>query len=418
VTVAERYTTEEKEFDDERNTEIARSEKVLADLLEKLEGIVTAAVNARDSAEDSRAAQEIVKFAAEADFAIKDKALEAAKTLQADEVAEGEKVSAEEIANANSAFDSETASYDTLKKSQITLLDKEDALLKSIKAALEGNGFSLSGKTEHAAIDTCAAELGPLKTAKATLVKTGADCASFKALAAGGAAATASAEEEAACTALPGAEADAKQAAETYNACISKPAALISVNTALAQLHSKYLNSAYDYETAKAELNAEIAKIEASLAAERKKMVDQYDADVDSSTDKRDTEITRSKKVLADLIAKHKGLVADAQKLRDDALDVQTTEQAKYAKLVGILNEKQAAYEAALEKQAKEGAAGRELSTNEIAAANLRYSTNAARILNIKNTDTKYINAELQAVTMVENIVAELNITNEVTTGV
>jgi len=206
-------------------------------------------------------------------------------------------------------------------------------------------------------------------------------------------------------------------AAENYNKCISKPASLISVNTALAQLHSKYLDSAYDYEAAKAELNAELAKIAASLEAERKKLVDQYDTDVQSSTDKRDTEITRSEKVLADLIAKHKGLVADAQKKRDDALGVQTTEQAEYDRLVGILND-QAAYEAALDKQATEGAAGRELSTQEIAAANLRYTTNSARILNIKNTDIDYIEAELEAVKMVENIMAELNITDEVTTGV
>jgi hypothetical protein len=255
-------------------------------------------------------------------------------------------------------------------------------------------------------------------TAKEALVTASTDCASFQALAAGGAAGKASDDEKAACTALPGAEAEAKQAAETYNACISKPASLISVNTALAQLHSKYLNSAYDYETAKAELNAELKKIEASLAAERKKMVDQYDADVDSSTDKRNTEIARSKKVLADLISKHVGLVADAQKLRDDASDVMKAEQAKYGELVGILNEKQAAYEAALEKQAKEGEAGRELSTQEIAAANLRYATNALRITNIKETDTDYIQAELEAVRMVELILKELNITDEVTTGV
>merc|ERR1712216_715334 len=127
---------------------------------------------------------EAVRLAAEADFTAKDKALEAAKALQASEVAAGQKLSAEEISNALSAFDSETASYDTLRKSQTALLDREDALLESIKAALQGNGFSLKGKTEHAAIDTCANELGPLKTAKAALVKASTECASFEALAA------------------------------------------------------------------------------------------------------------------------------------------------------------------------------------------------------------------------------------------
>merc|ERR1711881_820727 len=87
VEVQEKYEKEHKEFDDERNTEIARSKKVLADLLAKLQGIVDAARAERDAAETARAAQEQVRIAAEADFTAKDAALVAAQKLEAAEVA-------------------------------------------------------------------------------------------------------------------------------------------------------------------------------------------------------------------------------------------------------------------------------------------------------------------------------------------
>jgi len=102
---------------------------------------------------------------------------------------------------------------------------------------------------------------------------------------------------------------------------------------------------------------------------------------------------------------------------RDDAKAAMESEQAKYAELVGVMHEKQAGYEAALDKQSTEGEAGREHWSSRVAAANQRYTDNVARIQAIKETDTDYIMAELEAVGMVENILVELNITDEVSTN-
>merc|ERR1711959_832822 len=165
-------------------------------------------------------------------------------------------------------------------------------------------------------------------------------------------------------------------------------------------------------------LKMSLNKITDKISNERKALGDQYHADLLSSTTKRDDEIARSEGVLQGVKDHWDGVISAAQTKRDAALTEQTTQQKLYANLVTIKNDKQAALDAARTKQQDDGNAGRQQHTDNTANANQRYDDNAARILDIKNVDTDYLNEELGVIDIVEKIVAEIGITNEVSTDV
>jgi hypothetical protein len=222
-----------------------------------------------------------------------------------------------------------------------------------------------------------------------------------------------------ACADFQGAGAKARQAQDAYETCINKAASLLSVTeakSALVALRSKYISKNFNYEASKAVLQKEFDAISDQIEASRKKLNEQYTADLASSTTKRDNEIARSKAVYAGIVKAQAGLVAAAQALRDAALATQTKEQALYKKLVDILTAKQGALDAALARQQTEGDAARDLNSREVGAASERYQTNSARILSIKESDADYLAEELTTVTTVREIVSELGITDEVTT--
>ena len=415
-TVDAQYYAEKGEFDTERNVEIKRSEEELKALLATLADIVVGATGERDVAEKNRAAQEIVRVTAEGDYEAKSGALQAAKILEAMEVSQGSQLSKGEISDANSAFTTETELYAGLLKTGTELLTKEVTLIGKISAALDGKGFSVKDKPVHAKLNTCATEKSASDSATAKVAVISQDCSKFNILEAGGDEANASEDESKACAALPAAHKASTNAADTYSACISQEASFLSTaeaEAALVQLGEKYIGKDFDYEGAKVLLKGQLNKILAKLTTERNALEVQYKADLASSTKKRDDEIARSEKVLADLVQKHVDLVAAAQKLRDDAFGVQTTEQALYAKLLGISNDKQAKFEEALKHQQTKGDAGKIVNQNSVDAANTRYTNNAARILNLKEIDTEYLTDELAAVSTIESIMFELGITDE-----
>jgi hypothetical protein len=419
--VKQKYTNELSEFEDEKTSAIAESLKVQDACLTKLQDKVDLTRQERDTAESARADQEKVKIAAESDFTAKDKALNGAKTLEASEVGAAQDNSSDEIAAAKSTFATEKVQYDDLLEHGSALLDKETALIGKITSAMSGEGLSFQDKPKHAKVDYCTAEKDSLDKAANAAQGIGQLCNSFTLKEAGGHLDDATEDEKAACERVSNAE-DAKDTAGAeYHACISQPASLMSVHeakTALVQLGTKYIREDYTYEEQKASINKELNKILATLSSDRQTMADQYKADLGSSTKKRDDEIARSEKVVADLVAKHKGLVAAAQKLRDDASTVQTTEQETYDRLAAVKNEKQALFDAALLEQTNQGKACQNTHQANTDSANSRYTSNAARIVKIKDDDLDYINEELIVVATVEAILKKLNITDEVTTNV
>jgi hypothetical protein len=409
-----KHAAEDKEFDDERNAEITRSNTVLEQTLRDLSDAVENAKTQRDTAEGNRAAQESVKIAAETDFAAKDQALKDAQDLQTRTVDAADEASKAEITAAHDAFNNEKRAYDELKTSGTALLDKEENLLDQIKSAIAGEGFSIGSKTTHKNVNHCLNEKTALDHAKDEIHSFQNQCAADQANAAGGkgSSSTACADFE---TAKPK-EADAQS---SYTACISTTASLLSISeakSALLMLRSKYIHSDFNYEEAKASLGGEFDKIALKLTEERETLNRQYNADVTSSTTKRDNEIARSEQVYQDIVHHHTSLVGAAQTLRTNALTTQTNEQTKYTQLAEIATTKQGTYEAALKQQTDEGDVARQLNTQEKDNADNRCVQNSARILSIKEADTTYLNNELATVEVIEAILKSLGGNNMPTT--
>jgi hypothetical protein len=499
-----KHAAEDKEFDDERNAEITRSNTVLEQTLRDLSDAVENAKTQRDTAEGNRAAQESVKIAAETDFAAKDQALKGAQDLQTRTVDAADEASKAEITAAHDAFNNEKRAYDELKTSGTALLDKEENLLDQIKSAIAGEGFSIGSKTTHKNVNHCLNEKTALDHAKDEIHSFQNQCAADQANAAGGKAATtiwtahsgqqpkkvlsysgsehgckllhnqcywdslaeaktqcdAWAECEAlycstahnsgayacyarkttegymaasyssdvsyskgssstACADFETAKPKEADAQSSYTACISTTASLLSISeakSALLMLRSKYIHSDFNYEEAKASLGGEFDKIALKLTEERETLNRQYNADVTSSTTKRDSEIARSEQVYQDIVDHHTSLVGAAQTLRTNALTTQTNEQTKYTQLAEIATTKQGTYEAALKQQTDEGDVARQLNTQEKDNADNRYVQNSARILSIKEADTTYLNNELATVEVIEAILKSLGGNNMPTT--
>jgi hypothetical protein len=419
VEIEEKYNTEKTEFDDERKKTIADSETLLKDTLDKLQGEVDSAKSERDTAENARAAQEKVRIAAESDHGAKDTAHKEAVKLETKEVGEGLTLSNDEIADANSAYDDETGQYTSLLKSQNTLLTKEQSLLDKIMEAMEGEGFSLKSKPKHIRVDYCAAEKDAMQKAETDYQAKAQECAAHRVNQAGGADAVKIERKSKACLEETKAFNRKKLAGLKYQHCISKPASLVSVHeakTALVQLGTKYIGKDFDYEAAKQMLGGQIGSIRAKIESEATAAQQQYDADMKSSEQKRDTEIARSQKVLADLTQQHKEAVATAEGLRQNAQTVMVTEQGKYSADVAVKNEKQGLYEGALNTQKNDGDQARKDNDETIKNANQRYDDNERRITNILNEDKDYLNEELATVDTVEKIINGLGIDDEIVT--
>jgi hypothetical protein len=408
-----KHSAEDMEYNDERNTEITRSNGVLSDELARLQGLVDDAKAALDTAEADRAAQETVRIAAEGDYTAKQGALDDAKALQATEVGNADSLSKAEITAANSAFDNEKSEYDVLLAQGQALLVKENALLEQIRSAVAGQGFSLEHKTTHKQVEYCSVEKSKSDAAGTTLRGLQNQCAADRAHAAGGQ------NVGTACAEFDDFKPSAQAAQEAYNVCISKSASLLSMSeakSALVMLHSKYIHQDFDYEAAKAQLGDLFNQIQNKIAVEQTVLQDHYAADLVQSTHKRDSEISRSKQAYTDVFNQHTVLVAHAQGVRDDALNEQTKQQVKYTLLEDIKNSNHADHEAALENQQRDGDEARTLNLTEKNAADQRYATNSARILAIKEADSAYLHAELEVVRVIELILAELGLDNEVVT--
>merc|ERR1712195_375377 len=89
---------------------------------------------------------------------------------------------------------------------------------------------------------------------------------------------------------------------------------------------------------------------------------------------------------------------------------VEATEIAEYNRLVGIKNDKQELYDAAVSRQAAEGALARQLHQDDVDGAWEYYTSMHGSITSIATADYAYITEELESLQTVLDIVNQLNL--------
>ena len=188
--------------------------------------------------------------------------------------------------------------------------------------------------------------------------------------------------------------------------------------TALVQLHSKYIGKDFDYEAAKGFLVQQLNTIASKLKSERTALSSQHKADVEASTKKRDDEIERAEGILSDCITRHQQLVEAAQGPWDTASELLRKQQSEYTRLVGIKNVKQGVLNQAFVIKQEQETLADGVRKNEERQATIRYNAQVGRIQNLREIDLGYIEAELRTLDTLDSILVELGITEEVITEV
>merc|ERR1712160_209039 len=216
------------------------------------------------------------------------------------------------------------------------------------------------------------------------------------------------AEEVTACAAK-----DSTSAA--YESCLG-PASLLcteELKAAFVQLHSKYASEAKMSDTFsehQEEMESILQAVEAKISDERTAAQNQHDADVASSLAKENSDIADCNAAEQAVIDKWDTRIAAAQAAWDAAAVVEATEIAEYNRLVGIKNDKQELYDAAVSRQAAEGALARQLHQDDVDGAWEYYTSMHGSITSIATADYAYLTEELESLQTVLDIVNQLNL--------
>merc|ERR1711865_1038498 len=110
------------------------------------------------------------------------------------------------------------------------------------------------------------------------------------------------------------------------------------------------------------------------------------------------------------VIDKWDAKIAAAQAAWDAAAVVEANEIAEYNRLVGIKNDKQELYDAAVQRQAVEGALARSVHKDDVDGAWDYYTSMHGSITSIATADYAYLTEELESLQTVLDIVNQLNL--------
>merc|ERR1712086_1221821 len=150
--------------------------------------------------------------------------------------------------------------------------------------------------------------------------------------------------------------------------------------------------------------------VEAKISGEREAAQTQHDADVASSLAKKNSDVADCNAAEQAVIDKWDAKIADAQAAWDAAAVVEDTEIAEYERLFAIRVDKQELYDAALERQAVEGALARSLHKDDVDGAWDYYTSMYGSITSIATSDYAYLTEELESLQTVLDIVNQLNL--------
>merc|ERR1712160_41396 len=185
------------------------------------------------------------------------------------------------------------------------------------------------------------------------------------------------------------------------------------LKAAFVQLHSKYASETDMSDTFSEhqdEMESILQAVEAKISGEREAAQNQHDADVASSLAKENSDIADCNAAEQAVIDKWDTRIAAAQAAWDAAAVVEATEIAEYNRLVGIKNDKQELYDAAVSRQAAEGALARQLHQDDVDGAWEYYTSMHGSITSIATADYAYITEELESLQTVLDIVNQLNL--------
>merc|ERR1712166_30132 len=397
-----------------RDTRISAADATLQAELDRLQADVNFANGELVAAQAAQDAQEIIKDAAIADRVLKEsifyQTLEEGNNRKAAALAK--RITC--VTNAEAAYTAETASYAASLSSQNELLDYELSVVGQMRAAINGEEFGASPEMktfdhctdEKATADAAAAECNNDKNecehSKITALNDGSTQTARRLLS------SPCAEEVTSCAAK-----DSTRAA--YESCLG-PASLLSTDelkAAFVQLHSKYASETKMSDTFsehQEEMESILQAVEAKISDERTAAQNQHDADVASSLAKKNSDIADCNAAEQAVIDKWDTRIAAAQAAWDAAAVVEATEIAEYNRLVGIKNDKQELYDAAVSRQAAEGALARQLHQDDVDGAWEYYTSMHGSIPSIATADYAYLTEELESLQTVLDIVNQLNL--------
>merc|ERR1711865_903483 len=147
------------------------------------------------------------------------------------------------------------------------------------------------------------------------------------------------------------------------------------------------------------EMESILQAVEAKISGEREAAQTQHDADVASSLAKKNSDV-------ADCIAAEQAVIDKW----DAAAVVEATEIAEYERLFAIRVTKQELYDAALHRQAVEGALARSVHKEDVDGAWEYYTSMHGSITSIATSDYAYLTEELESLQTVLDIVNQLNL--------
>merc|ERR1712166_725572 len=397
-----------------RDDRISAADATLAAELDRLQADVNFAHGELVAAQAAEDAQEIIK-----DAAIADRVLKESIFYQTEEEGNTRKAAALAkrvtcVTNAEAAYTAETASYAASLSSQNELLDYELSVVGQMRAAMNGEEFGASPEmktfdhctdekaTANAAADKCNKDKDACEHSKINALNDGSTQTARRLLS------SPCAEEATSCAAKDSTRAD-------YESCLG-PASLLSteeLKAAFVQLHSKYASETKMSDTFsehQEEMESILQAVEAKISDERTAAQNQHDADVASSLAKQNSDIADCNAADQAVIDKWDAKIAAAQAAWDAAAVVEATEIAEYERLFAIRVTKQELYDAALHRQAVEGALARSVHKDDVDGAWDYYTSMHGSITSIATADYAYLTEELESLQTVLDIVNQLNL--------
>merc|ERR1712166_1690685 len=140
------------------------------------------------------------------------------------------------------------------------------------------------------------------------------------------------------------------------------------------------------------EMESILQAVEAKISVEREAAQTQHDADVASSLAKKNSD------------------VADCNAAEQAVIDKWDAKIAEYERLFAIRVTKQELYDAALHRQAVEGALARSVHKDDVDGAWEYYTSMHGSITSIATADYAYLTEELESLQTVLDIVNQLNL--------
>merc|ERR1712166_1032898 len=405
---------------DARDTRITNADSTLQ---AELNWLQQAANDAHGELVTAQAAEDTQKPIMDA--AIADRVLKESNHAQTVEEGINRKTAALEkrtacVANAESAYDSELVTYASTLTTAKGVLAYEQNVVNQMRAAMNGEQFSASPEmqsfnhctAEKTAADAAATECTDDKNACEESKIAGLNDGSQRSTTTRRLLSNGCAGQAASCAAKGTTRA-------AYESCLG-PSELLSteeLKAAFMQLHSKYASETAmtdTFSTHKTEMEKILVEVESKIAAEGTAAQTQHDADVASSLAKKSSDVAACIAAEQAVIDKWDTEVGAAKSAWDAAAVVEATETAEFNRLVGIKNDKQALYTAAVGRQTSEGAIARTVHKTDVDGAWEAYTSMHGSITSIATADYEYLTEELESLQTILDIVNQLNLDGDI----